>query len=92
MNEIQQFKGFDIIIIRTPINTRGYFNCPNTFQNASMPHIFIRIGVDLLNKDMKEISYTEGFGYNGLLQPIHGKMILFLILASALSQMLMPMH
>lgn len=43
------------VIIRTPINTRGFFNVPDTFQNASMPHIFIRLKQDLLDKDITYI-------------------------------------
>ena len=44
----------DIINIRGPVNTRIPLYTPNTFQNSSIPHIFLNIDPKFLNDEISE--------------------------------------
>ena len=43
-----------IISVRGPVNTRIPLQVPNTFQNASVPHIFLNINPDWLENNLSE--------------------------------------
>ncbi len=44
----------NIISIRGPVNTRIPLYTPNTFQNSSIPHIFLNIDPSFLNDEISE--------------------------------------
>ncbi|MBQ6296672.1 MAG: non-ribosomal peptide synthetase [Selenomonadaceae bacterium] len=44
----------DIISIRGPVNTRIPLYTPNTFQNSSIPHIFLNMDPNFLNDEISE--------------------------------------
>ena len=41
-----------IISVRCPVNTRVPLQVPNTFQNSSIPHIFLNFNPNLLNNEI----------------------------------------
>ena len=46
----------DTIRIRCPVDTRNIFGVPGTFQNASIPHIFLDIAPQKLKECLDELS------------------------------------
>ena len=59
-----------IISVRCPINTRILLQVPNTFQNASIPHIFLNIDPKISNLDEKfenlRKDFSEQYTYENL--------------------------
>ncbi|MBQ7705763.1 MAG: AMP-binding protein, partial [Selenomonadaceae bacterium] len=62
-----------IISVRGPVNTRTPLHVPNTFQNASIPHIFLNFEPHYLNsnltaKDLENIKkdFSDQYSYENL--------------------------
>ena len=58
-----------IISVRGPVNTRIPLQVPNTFQNASIPHIFLNIAPNMLtakNFDVLKKDFADQYGYENL--------------------------
>ncbi|MBQ6975694.1 MAG: non-ribosomal peptide synthetase, partial [Selenomonadaceae bacterium] len=58
-----------IISVRGPVNTRIPLQVPNTFQNASIPHIFLNIAPNFLtdkNFDVLKKDFADQCGYENL--------------------------
>ena len=63
------------IVVRSPINTRNIFGIPNTFQNASVPHIFLNIDPEeLKNREYSSLTnklrteFEEQYRYDNMAQ------------------------
>ena len=58
------------IIVRGPVNTRILLQVPNTFQNASVPHIFLNINpkISKLDEKLENIKkdFSEQYTYENL--------------------------
>ena len=57
--QIAHPKNKKIISVRGPVNTRIPLQVPNSFQNASVPHIFLNINPDWLKNDLSEEALSK---------------------------------
>lgn len=62
-----------IISVRSPVNTRVLFQVPNTFQNASIPHIFLNFKPEYLRTEIPsdaieslKIDFAAQYSYENL--------------------------